>query len=35
LNKNDRFAQGIFTEFGITIDDEESSERFGGIGSTN
>ena len=35
LNKNDRFAQGIFTEFGITVDDEESSERFGGIGSTN
>ncbi|MBR4407947.1 MAG: deoxyuridine 5'-triphosphate nucleotidohydrolase [Clostridia bacterium] len=28
-------AQGIFTEFGITIDDNASGERIGGFGSTN
>ena len=28
-------AQGIFTEFGITIDDDASAERTGGFGSTD
>lgn len=35
IKKDDRFAQGIFLEYGITIDDEVSSERHGGFGSTN
>lgn len=30
----DGFAQGIFKEFFITYDDETSSERIGGFGST-
>lgn len=29
------FAQGIFVQYGITIDDEVSEERVGGLGSTN
>ncbi len=28
------FAQGIFLEYGITVDDEASAERNGGFGST-
>ena len=35
LKQNDRFAQGIFIPFGITVDDEASEERTGGFGSTN
>ena len=36
IEKGDRFAQGIITEFKITDDDEPVSEvRKGGIGSTN
>ena len=28
------FAQGIFLEYGITVDDETTEERNGGFGST-
>ena len=28
------FAQGIFLEYGITVDDEAEGERNGGFGST-
>lgn len=35
LNAGDGFAQGIFTEFLITYDDETTGERVGGFGSTN
>lgn len=31
----DAFCQGIFLSFGITVDDEVSTVREGGIGSTN
>jgi dUTP pyrophosphatase len=34
INKGDRFAQGIFLPFGITIDDSTDGERTGGMGST-
>jgi dUTP pyrophosphatase len=34
LKKGERFAQGIFLPFGITIDDEAEGERTGGFGST-
>lgn len=34
LKKGDRFAQGIFLEYGITIDDESIDDRMGGFGST-
>ena len=29
------FAQGVFVEFGITEDDDVSTERHGGLGSTS
>lgn len=29
------FAQGVFTEFGITYDDDCTAARFGGLGSTD
>lgn len=35
IRKGEAFAQGIFTEYGITYDDEASEERVGGFGSTN
>lgn len=35
LKQNDRFAQGIFIPFGITVDDEATEARTGGFGSTN
>lgn len=35
LKAGDGFAQGIFLEYGITIDDEVSEIRNGGFGSTN
>lgn len=35
IKKEDRFAQGIFSEYGITIDDEANETRHGGFGSTN
>ena len=34
LKKGDGFAQGIFLEYGITEDDEVTSVRNGGFGST-
>ena len=34
LNCGDRFCQGVFTEYGITVDDECEAERTGGFGST-
>ncbi len=34
LKKGDRFAQGVFLKFGITIDDDVDNERTGGYGST-
>lgn len=34
LDINDRIAQGIFLQYGITKDDETTDERTGGIGST-
>ena len=35
LEKGDGFAQGIFTQFGITFDDTAEEKRTGGFGSTN
>lgn len=35
LKQNEAFAQGIFLNYGITIDDETETIRDGGIGSTN
>lgn len=35
VNKGDGFCQGIFLEYGITIDDDASAERDGGFGSTD
>lgn len=35
IKKGDAFAQGIFTEYGITVDDEADGVRDGGFGSTN
>jgi len=34
VDKGSGFAQGIFTEFGITIDDDADGVRNGGFGST-
>lgn len=35
IKEGDRFAQGIFLPYGITMDDETTEQRTGGIGSTN
>jgi dUTP pyrophosphatase len=35
VEKGKAFAQGIFVEYGITVDDDCSTERTGGIGSTD
>lgn len=35
IEKGSAFAQGIFTEFGITTDDSADKIRTGGFGSTN
>lgn len=35
LTEGEAFAQGIFTPFGITMDDDASGARIGGFGSTN
>lgn len=35
LEKGSAFAQGIFVEYGITIDDETAQVRDGGFGSTD
>lgn len=34
IRKGDGFAQGIFVEYGITLDDAVTEERNGGFGST-
>ncbi len=34
FKKGDRFAQGVFLPYGITIDDDIKSDRAGGFGST-
>ncbi len=34
LKKGDRFCQGVFLPFGITINDNTKEERKGGFGST-
>ena len=35
VEKGKAFAQGVFVEYGITVDDECESIRTGGIGSTD
>ncbi len=35
VEKGKAFAQGIFVEYGITVDDDCSTTRTGGIGSTD
>lgn len=35
VEKDKGFCQGIFTIYGITVDDECDAERHGGIGSTD
>ena len=35
INAGDAFAQGVFTEYGITEDDDVTSTRNGGFGSTS
>lgn len=34
INKEERFAQGIFLPYGITSDDNATAVRNGGMGST-
>lgn len=34
ITENERFCQGVFKQFGITIDDDADGVREGGIGST-
>lgn len=34
FNTGDKFCQGIFVPFGVTIDDEANNLRTGGLGST-
>lgn len=34
INAGDKFCQGIFMKYGITVDDEASGIRNGGFGST-
>lgn len=35
VEKGKAFAQGVFVEFGITVDDDATSLRTGGFGSTD
>ncbi len=35
MKEGEAFAQGLFIEYGITIDDECQAERTGGLGSTS
>ena len=35
VEKGKAFAQGLFVEYGITVDDDCSTSRTGGIGSTD
>lgn len=34
VKAGDRIAQGVFTEYGITVDDNATESRHGGIGSS-
>ena len=34
INEGDKIAQGIFVEYGITVDDNVMDVRNGGFGST-
>jgi dUTP pyrophosphatase len=35
VEKGKAFAQGVFLEYGITVDDDTTEERTGGFGSTD
>ncbi len=35
ISKGDAFAQGVFVEYGITVDDDATEVRNGGFGSTS
>ena len=35
IDQNKAFCQGIFVEYGITMDDYVNEDRIGGFGSTN
>ena len=35
VDKGDGFVQGVFVPFGITLDDNTTTDRTGGIGSTS
>lgn len=35
VKRGEAFAQGVFVPFGITMDDEATAKRDGGMGSTN
>ncbi len=35
VEKGKAFAQGVFVEYGITVDDDVTTERTGGFGSTD
>lgn len=35
VKRGEAFAQGIFVEYGITVDDDADAERTGGFGSTS
>lgn len=35
VEKNKAFAQGVFTPYGITVDDDATDTRTGGFGSTD
>ena len=35
LEQGDGFLQGVFVEYGITVDDNAEGERNGGFGSTD
>ena len=35
VKENEGFAQGIFLQYGVTIDDDSEEVRVGGFGSTN
>lgn len=34
INEGDRFMQGVFLPFGVTVDDDATARRNGGFGST-
>ena len=35
ISRGDGFAQGIFTPYGLTVDDDADGVRNGGFGSTS